>query len=597
MKKLVILLFCIGFAFQIGAYSKYDVKLWIDGSKRFIKADFSGLVSGTPTKTVLGTYEGDGVIGLDFENMGLVDANFSNVSTGKRGEAAEGGSFNNSNLTNANFTKAQLWGIAGGGGGTTFHKTNLTGANFTDANLQGCYFWNAILAGANFTNANLTKINFKEAVLGAPGASKRAVYANANLSGVNLSVVSKKVPLANINFGKANLSGANLSGLKFVVKTVSFVSANLTNANMSNTTVASIDFSKANCTGTNFNKADLTASIFKGATFDKTNFTQANLTQTDFSGVTLKGVNCTKANFTKTNLQGTTFSGVNLTGAQFKDTNFTGTKGLLLSALQTKDDAVTTQILTMGYILTSDAITQIGNYLNQNSSRTKLGNQLIAIGNKIKPLQEQYDKANTAYLAIAQTDLGAKMAAGNKLEQYDIPLRQLRVTEKNYKRNLKEGPAMNNVFATYLQNVGQNLMQAITSGDSTKAVLLIKQVEQITSSQMIVLFALHGNEQPLTYHDVTTNMSQILLAAKQNLPGVVKALIDAKVKIDLNQMGPGISGQNFSPLMWAAYNIGYTTDGKDNGIKVAKALIAAGADTTSLPPNAQLTLKNNAVIK
>ena len=105
-------------------------------------------------------------------------------------------------------------------------------------------------------------------------------------------------------------------------------------------------------------------------------------------------------------------------------------------------------------------------------------------------------------------------------------------------------------------------MAALKAKETKNALLLLAQVAQVSGPQM----------QKLVGSLPVRNGNSVLLAAKNNMTQVVKKLAVLKkggAPFSLDQSGPGMMGQQFTPLEWAIYNA--------NNSDMVTALVDAGA--------------------
>lgn len=134
-------------------------------------------------------------------------------------------------------------------------------------------------------------------------------FSNANLIHANLEdsnfttcIRGYVTPISQVSFESAELMSANLSDSKFYG--VSFKSANLSHADLSDTKLFLSDFSYANLTGANLSDAESNPDAMHGwgSNFSNANFTGANLEDAKLYG------NFQGANFAHANLDEATIS-------------------------------------------------------------------------------------------------------------------------------------------------------------------------------------------------------------------------------------------------------------------------------------------------
>jgi len=158
---------------------------------------------------------------------------------------------------------------------------------------------------------------------------------NANLAGADLS----NTDLREANFDHANLVGANLS--KANLEKASMQKANLSEAklnetNLKNSTLQWTEFQAAELAGVFLNganlsnaklrKVDLIGADLRWANLSNVFLTGANLSNANLLETNLSQTNLEQANFTEANLITTVFNGANLTGANLTEANLLAAK-------------------------------------------------------------------------------------------------------------------------------------------------------------------------------------------------------------------------------------------------------------------------------
>ena len=131
-------------------------------------------------------------------------------------------------------------------------------------------------------------------------------FANQNLTNGDLSSSSLK----GADFTNANLANARLSSSDFT--NANFTHAALANADLSFSTFANATFSNADLTN-----AYLASATFTNATFANATLTNADLSSTDLTSAILSSTNFTNADFTFANLTSANFTNANLQNARF----------------------------------------------------------------------------------------------------------------------------------------------------------------------------------------------------------------------------------------------------------------------------------------
>ena len=192
-------------------------------------------------------------------------------------------------------------------------QLDLTGANFELSNLTSAHLRESTLTNANLSGANLTSASL--------GSSK---LTNANLSGANLT----SADLYNTTLTDANLTGALVRGAGFgsttsrgftqsqLQSTASYQAKDLRGVNLAHNNLSGWDFSGQNLTGLFLSK-----NVFWPASnLTNANLSGANLTSAELFQTTLTNANLSGANLTFAFLNTSTLTNANLSGANLKNT-------------------------------------------------------------------------------------------------------------------------------------------------------------------------------------------------------------------------------------------------------------------------------------
>lgn len=197
--------------------------------------------------------------------------------------------------------------------GIDFGVTMLSGANLSGVNLSG-----AVLRGVNFREAILHDIDFREVKLLSQISFIGADLCNANLSGVRpIEIDFRKASLIEADLSKTILFGVLFSGANLYKANLS--EANLGRATFNDATLCQINLDYADLSGAHLVRTDLSGAKLRGANLERADFSGADLIGADFSGALLIGTIFEGSDLTNANLTGAT-----LTGASFLRTIMQG---------------------------------------------------------------------------------------------------------------------------------------------------------------------------------------------------------------------------------------------------------------------------------
>ena len=257
--------------------------------------------------------------------------------------------FGSFNLT-ANFSQANLSGTSLQNhdySSSTFSKANLSNANLSNANLS-----NANLSNANLSNANLQGANFDQAILtGIKSGLIQGQPLNLNESWSQMGgyLVGPSANLSHADLSNTTLSNLNLSGTRLNYADLSgsdLTNTNLSSANMNFANLISANLQSANLAQAHMDYADLDSANLSGANLTSTIMFGTNLTNTMFASTTvpstlissrsglrsrpsfakrvmrkIPAANLTNANISNSDIRKANFSGANLIGATFFKSN------------------------------------------------------------------------------------------------------------------------------------------------------------------------------------------------------------------------------------------------------------------------------------
>ncbi len=152
-----------------------------------------------------------------------------------------------------------------------FSHCNLQDSDFNNAVLRGARFVGTNLKNANFSYAFLENADFTEAQLDSTRFSS-AEMANVTFIGLNATMCEFQF----IKFQGARLMGTDFSGAHFAC-CGDFQTANLTGANLSDTSLEYAKFCEAILKNVHLVRADLYLADFSGANLEGADFTDAYL--------------------------------------------------------------------------------------------------------------------------------------------------------------------------------------------------------------------------------------------------------------------------------------------------------------------------------
>jgi uncharacterized protein YjbI with pentapeptide repeats len=269
------------------------------------------------------SFEAKDFAGVDLSGMDLQHADL-------RGIYLEGANLSGADLKGADLSGAVLaWADLSGArfNSAKMRETCLGGANLTDAVLKDADLTEGVLSkgnltGTDFSGAILDKVELMEAIFDNTNLShtslNEAIFLETDFSGADFSGAD----LTGSNFLKPKLDGVNFTGAK--AESVNFIEAScekavfkdadLTNARFpQNANFKGADFSGAVLDSANLMEADLTDSSFVKARLNNANLMKTNCNNADLTGITAR-----KANFMKADLSDAKMIGANLMEANLK---------------------------------------------------------------------------------------------------------------------------------------------------------------------------------------------------------------------------------------------------------------------------------------
>ncbi|WP_428388189.1 pentapeptide repeat-containing protein [Mucisphaera sp.] len=257
--------------------------------------------------------------GWDLSSQNLTNANLSNSDT-------TGANFNDADLSNTNFNNAKITGASMSGSIITGARfSNMQQNSLTQAMLQSTQsFQNGSLSSLNLDGNDLTGWDFSGQNL--TDASLRAG-----------SISSFQSVLTDTDFSHANLTRADLSGSwryeHAPRNNASFRNANLTDANLLRNDLTNADFTDTTIRGARLDHAigftvqmlestgsykahDLQDVSFIAADLSDANLARQNLSRANFQIASLTNANLTNADLDDINLRDTIMHGTDLRGAR-----------------------------------------------------------------------------------------------------------------------------------------------------------------------------------------------------------------------------------------------------------------------------------------
>jgi len=183
-------------------------------------------------------------------------------------------------------------------------RSNLFGADLTDADLSG-----ALLQGTTLDRTTLVRTKFDHADLSDATLLIPATY-----------VAEMSAPGDAPSFRAATLKRLRMTGL---YRSVSFRSADLTEADLSSPTKNFGDHSNANTKRTTCQSCD-----YQGARLVGADLTHTLMQFSSFAGADFTGADLSYADFTKADLSGANLTGAKLVGTNFSSANLQGVIGI-----------------------------------------------------------------------------------------------------------------------------------------------------------------------------------------------------------------------------------------------------------------------------
>ncbi len=287
-----------------------------------------------------------------------------------------------SNLSGVILSKANLdYALMGG--------TDLTGADLSNASLIKTGLEKTKLVGANLSGANLTNAYLTQADLSGADLSG-AILTDTDFTGVKIDEETKGIPEAILKTIKTpSIDESNNDDLKTDIQilreTNICVSCELSNEDLSGENLSEADISSSTMNSTNFSNANLTVANLSNSSLISANFNEANL-----SDANLRNTDLSKAIFIKANLMGADFTGAYIKDAVFKDTiTDENTKGLN-NTKETNNDSEKNKKWVGVY-------KEVNNINHGQLRKIKLNNNntfILSIGNNKGNKGEIVDKGN-----------------------------------------------------------------------------------------------------------------------------------------------------------------------------------------------------------
>ncbi|MGB4117613.1 MAG: DUF2169 domain-containing protein [Polaromonas sp.] len=336
----------------VGAYSdednakaRADVLQGVARGDQFAGRDFSG-ADFSGLKLASANFAGALLEGVNFSGADLTGADFSTAVLARA-------IFTEATLTKANFAGANL-GFAKLAGvdasAANFASAKLAGADLTRINLRGaelskCDLMGAKLAGADFSGVNAPEVKFIQVDLMPAPDAKPDMEGLPELPMAGIKFVNAKLNKAmflNCRMDNADFSNACLDGVVFLTaqgSRVNFSGASLVGF----CAVKDCKLQHANFTGSNLQKANFRGSDLHLSVFTKATLTDADLSECLLTSVNAKAATAINLQLVKAKLAGSDFSGanlqqVNLQKADMKGTLFFGTNLYMADFLRASHD-------------------------------------------------------------------------------------------------------------------------------------------------------------------------------------------------------------------------------------------------------------------
>jgi len=197
---------------------------------------------------------------------------------------------------------------------------DLSGVDLRGTKLTGIILYRVKMDGADLSGADLSGSGFEQ-------------LNHVNLDGALLcgayvphlvDCTARKADFSNVRFNPAVIVRTDFTGAKLTDVEGSYTrsegavfrNADLTHAELRESTFFSADFAGANLTRSILDECDFTGANFRGANLSQASLCRANLTNADLRGANLTGANLAGADLTGTKLEGANFKGTRLYAAK-----------------------------------------------------------------------------------------------------------------------------------------------------------------------------------------------------------------------------------------------------------------------------------------
>lgn len=273
--------------------------------------------------------------GISLNNVKFINPNSSVPQIGcfvgsLKGVNLQGADMDDAVFSCCDFSGALMQGISAIN--SKFIHSSLTGASLKGSDLRGIDLSHAKCIASNFEAAALTDNSLK------------ATLDYCDFSGATLTdCFLKKLTFNGTVFNKTKMSGVDLSDTTFIPP-ASLISAEMSNADLTNAMLDNIEMTFANFSNANFDKASLQGcradrSQFTAASMKGVNLQDAHIGGADFSVVVmtpsinaaggtvitnLKNIDAVYTSFKYANLDDANLSGGNFINANFEATSLRG---------------------------------------------------------------------------------------------------------------------------------------------------------------------------------------------------------------------------------------------------------------------------------
>ena len=326
------------------------VRVLLDGTTTFRKADFSGSVTRPPTSFANAVFTEADFSDVDLSESTLEGANLADcvlcgTEMPKDGARLHGLRLNGAKVT-VDLDGRHLVNLRLDGAeciGSTFRSATLVEANMKDANLNSCDFSSATVLGGELP-LDLTRCVWKRSDL-SDGDLRGRMFNGTDLRGA----VLRKAQLGGTDFGESRLQNADLGGsnvdertdfskavfggkrtvlpsglARSVLSGACFIRSVSMPRNMKRAKLDGARFQNVDLGGCDFAQATMVGTKMRNVGLRGTGFAFATLRDCSLVGVALRDAELVNVRMADLDLNGCDLAGKDLTGARLEDVSLRG---------------------------------------------------------------------------------------------------------------------------------------------------------------------------------------------------------------------------------------------------------------------------------